>query len=93
MFPRGSRLEDASARLTGIGFDCEATAHFLPDTSAPSLLCASNGRGYPDYPAVNLTVMTRNGLIADIEVWNVIARADSDVDGIDMTATGSIPAR
>jgi hypothetical protein len=90
LFPRGSRLDEATSHLTGIGFDCEPMTHFLPDISAPSLLCASNGRGYPNFPAVNLTVITRNGLIADIEVWNVMARADSDVDDIDMMATGSI---
>lgn len=93
MFPRGSRLDAAAGHLAGIGFDCQAMKHFLADTSAPSMLCASNGRGFPDYPAINMTLFTRNGLIADIEIWNVMARADSDLDDVDMTATGSIRRR
>ena len=93
LFPPGSRLDDAASRLADIGFDCQTMQHFLADTSAPSLLCASNGRGYPDYPAVNLTLITRNGLIADIDVWNVMVRADDDPEDVDMSATGSIRAR
>ena len=90
MFPRGSRLDDAATHLAGIGFECQSMTHFLADTSAPSLLCASNGRGYPDFPGINVTLVTRNGLIADIDVWNVMARADGEPDEMDMTATGSI---
>jgi hypothetical protein len=93
LFPRGSRLEEAASHLATIGFDCQAMQHFLADTSAPTLLCASNGRGYPDYPAVNLTLVTRNGLIADIDVWNVMVRADGDPYAVDLSATGSIRAQ
>lgn len=78
LFPRGSRLQDAASRLVDMGFLCTPMPHLMPDVSSASLLCASNGRGYPDFPAINVTVLTRNGLISEIEVWNVMARADSD---------------
>lgn len=92
LFPRGSRLSDAEAHMARIGFACEPIPHALPDISAPSLQCASNGRGYPDFPAVNVILLSRNGLISDVDVWNIMARADGDPDGIDFTAIGASDA-
>lgn len=96
LFPRGSRLDAATAQLVSIGFACEPIPHPLPDISGPSLRCASNGRGYPNYPAVTVILLTRNGLISDVDVWNIMARADGEPDDIDFTAIGSsqaLPAR
>ena len=92
LFPRGSRLEDAATRLAHIGFACEPVAHPLPDISGPSLRCASNGRGYPDFPAVTVILLTRNGMISDVDVWNIMAKADGEADDIDFTATGASDA-
>ena len=92
MFPRGSRLDEAAALLGRIGFACEPVPHPLPDISGPSLRCASNGRGYPDFPAVNVILLTRNGMISDVDVWNIMARADGEPDDIDFTAIGASDA-
>lgn len=92
MFPRGSRLDEAAALLARIGFACEPVPHPLPDISGPSLRCASNGRGYPDFPAVNVILLTRNGMISDVDVWNIMARADGEPDDIDFTAIGASDA-
>jgi hypothetical protein len=78
MFPRGTRLQDAALHLEDIGFSCEPMLRSLADISGPALMCASNGRGYPDFPAINVTLSTRNGLVSEIEVWNIMARADDD---------------
>ena len=77
LFPRGSRLKDAAEQLTAIGFRCNGIPHKLANINAESLICASNGRGAVTSPALNLTVFSRNGLISDFEVWNMLARADS----------------
>lgn len=92
LFPRGSRLDEAAAHLARIGFACEPIAHPLPDISGPSLHCASNGRGYPDFPAVNVILLTRNGMISDVDVWNIMARADGEPDDVDFTAIGATDA-
>lgn len=92
LFPRGSLLSDAEAHMARIGFACETIPHPLPDISAPSLQCASNGRGYPDFPAVNVILLSRNGLVSDVDVWNVMARADGEPDDIDFTAIGASDA-
>lgn len=96
LFPRGSHLDEAEAHLEKIGFVCEPLPHPIPDISGPSLRCASNGRGYPDFPAVNVVLLSRNGLVSDVDVWNVMARADTEPDDIDFTAIGasnSLPAQ
>ncbi|MCW6507246.1 hypothetical protein [Lichenifustis flavocetrariae] len=82
LFPRGSRLQPAATRLVDMGFTCEPLKHAMPDISGPSLICSSSGRGYPDYPAINVTLVTRNGLISDIEVWNMMGRADGSGDDV-----------
>ncbi|MDX7950440.1 hypothetical protein P7D22_04505 [Lichenihabitans sp. Uapishka_5] len=92
LFPRGSRLDEAASQLATIGFACEDLQHPLPDISAPSLRCASDGRGYPNYPSVNVILLTRNGLISDVDVWNIMARADGEPDDIDFTAIGASQA-
>ena len=89
LFPRGSRLDEAAAHLASIGFACDPIAHPLPDISGPSMHCASNGRGYPDFPAVNVILLSRNGMVSDVDVWNIMARADGEPDDIDFTAIGA----
>ena len=72
LMPRGSRIDEAERRLTSIGFVCLRTPHQLPNVNASSLVCDSHGRGYPASPQLNLSVMSRNGLVSDIEVWNTL---------------------
>ena len=80
LFPRGSRLAEANRALIDMGFRCYAIPHELGNVDGPSLGCDSNGRGYPVSPRVNVTVMARNGLVSDIEVWNGFDTADADAE-------------
>ena len=77
LMPRGSRLDAAERKLTSIGFSCSGTPHGLPNVNGPSLVCSSNGRGYPVSPQINLTVMSRSGLVSDYEVWNLFESASA----------------
>ena len=81
LLPRGSRIDEAGRRLTSIGFVCLGTAHQLPNVNAPSLTCDSNGRGYPSSPQLNISVMGRNGLVSDIEVWNTLQSTRAGAGG------------
>ena len=83
--PRGSRIDEAERRLTSIGFVCLRTPHQLPNVNASSLVCDSHGRGYPSSPQLNLSVMSRNGLVSDIEIWNILQSTRSAPDA---TAAG-----
>jgi hypothetical protein len=78
LFPRGSRIADTADRLTDMGFLCFPVPHSIANVSSASLDCKSNGRGFPGVPAFNITVLTRNGLISDVEIWNVVDHADAD---------------
>ena len=79
-FPRGSRSKDAADRLADMGFLCSPMPRALFNVSGADLICESNGRGFPEAPAMNVTLLTRNGLISDIEIWNIMDRADSSTE-------------
>lgn len=75
LFPRGSRVAEAYRRLVAMGFRCEAVEHKLANVTSPSLACDSNGRGFPSVPAYNVTVLGRDGVVADVDVWNTFGTA------------------
>ncbi len=78
LFPRGSRLSQAAERLIAIGFRCSGIPHKMANVNAESLICESHGRGYPASPAFNVTILARNGLLSDIEIWNMLDKADAE---------------
>lgn len=78
LFPRGSRVREVADQLKAIGFVCDGIAHKMANVNAESLICESRGRGYPTSQAMNVTIMARNGLLSDIEIWNMLQRADAE---------------
>lgn len=78
LFPRGSKLSEAADQLVAIGFRCSGIPHKMANVNAESLVCESHGRGYPFTPAFNVTVLARNGLLSDIEIWNMLDKADAE---------------
>ena len=70
MFPPGEKAETVVATLKQLGFHCSPIRRLSSNINAPFVQCDSAGRNYPYGSSYELTVMTRNGVVADIAIGN-----------------------
>lgn len=72
LFTRGQPVMAVKDGLNALGFQCAPAHRPAANINAPTLQCDSAGRGYPEVPRMEVTVMARNGAMSDIAIGNGI---------------------
>lgn len=78
LFPRGKPVGQVAQGLKALGFRCSPTKIVLANISAPTIACDSAGRGYPTTPRIEITIIARNGALADIAVGDGLHSLQAD---------------
>lgn len=90
MFPPGEKAETVVVALKALGFHCSPARRLVPNINAPFVQCDSAGRNYPFGSRYEITVMTRNGVVADLGIGNGLDGFEASARTPNPTAGGQV---
>ncbi len=66
--PIGSKIADVADAIGKLGFTCRYRPHLIENTTAPTVLCHSSGRGDTVASRLDVVLVARNGTLTDVAI-------------------------
>jgi hypothetical protein len=89
--PVGSRISDVAEAMEKLGFRCRYHPNLVENSTAPTILCDSNGHNGAGLSRLDVQIIARDGTLADIVVSNGLDNLEASAITPDPNPGGRTP--